>query len=269
MKEEIYIFYQTRELKNVIRFQICGRTFPDKNYSVFRPPSSEISCIEYVESGSGVIKVGNKTYSVTEGDTYFLHGRVTHHYYSNKENPWQKVFVNVYGSLVDNMISGYDLSDKILFKGLDIRYELNRILEIAKKNSVTYKKECILILNEIFIKMHNHVTQKERLLPQKIRDYLDKTSISSKFNSDELCAAFHLSQSQIIRVFKQHYSMTPYQYFLSRKIMQAETLLKTTTLSIKQISYLLNFADEYYFSNVFMREKGIRPSQHRKENSSI
>lgn len=269
MKEEIYIFYQTRELKNVIRFQICGRTFPDKNYSIYRPPSSEVSCIEYVESGSGVINVGNKTYSASEGDTYFLHGRVSHRYYSDKENPWQKVFVNIYGSLVDNMIDGYGLSDKFIFKGLDTSTELNRILEIAKKNSVTYKKDCILILNELFIKMHNHMTQKEQLLPQKIRDYLDKESTNSKFSFDALCNSFHLSQSQIIRIFKKHYSMTPYQYFLNRKIMQAETLLKTTTLSIKQISYMLNFADEYYFSNVFMKEKGIRPSQYRKENSDI
>ena len=70
MKEEIYIFYQSREMKNIVRFQICGRTFPDKNYSIYRPPSSEVSCIEYVESGSGIINVGNKTYSVTQGDTF-------------------------------------------------------------------------------------------------------------------------------------------------------------------------------------------------------
>ena len=263
MKEEIYTFYQTRELKDIIRFQICGRTFPDKNYTIFRPPSSEVSCIEYIESGSGIINVGNKTYSATEGDTYFLHGRVTHQYYSDKDNPWQKIFVNVYGSLADSMIDGYGLSDKILFRGLDTSNELNRILEIAKKSSVSYKKDCILILNELFIKMHNHLTSKEQLLPQKIRDYLDKVSLNSKFSFDNLCSEFHLSQSQIIRVFKQHYSMTPYQYFLNKKIMQAEILLKTTALSIKQISYMLNFADEYYFSNVFLKSKGISPSQYR------
>lgn len=269
MKEEICIFYQSREMKNIVRFQICGRTFPDKNYSIYRPPSSEVSCIEYVESGSGIINVGNKTYSVTQGDTYFLHGRVVHRYYSDKDNPWQKVFVNIYGSLIDKMIEGYDLSDKYLFTGLDTSNELERIIEIAKNSSVKYKKDCILILNELFIKMYNHGARQEQLLPQKIRDYLDKTSTNSKFSFDDLCSEFHLSQSQITRVFKQHYSMTPYQYFLNKKIMQAETLLKTTSLSIKQISYMLNFADEYYFSNIFLKAKGIRPSQYRKENRDI
>ena len=269
MKEEIYIFYQSREMKNIVRFQICGRTFPDKNYSIYRPPSSEVSCIEYVESGSGIINVGNKTYSVTQGDTYFLHGRVVHRYYSDKDNPWQKVFVNIYGSLIDKMIEGYDLSDKFLFTGLDTSNELERIIEIAKNNSIIYNNDCILIINKLCIKMYNHGARQEQLLPQKIRDYLDKTSTNSKFSFDDLCSEFHLSQSQITRVFKQHYSMTPYQYFLNKKIMQAETLLKTTSLSIKQISYMLNFADEYYFSNIFLKAKGIRPSQYRKENRDI
>ena len=120
MKEEIYMFYQSRNEK-YSQISDMRKDFSDKNYSIYRPPSSEVSCIEYVESGSGIINVGNKTYSVTQGDTYFLHGRVVHRYYSDKDNPWQKVFVNIYGSLIDKMIEGYDLGDKYLFSGLDTK----------------------------------------------------------------------------------------------------------------------------------------------------
>ena len=77
----------------------------------------------------------------------------------------------------------------------------------------------------------------------------------------------NLSKSQISREFKKYYNLTPYQYLLNRRITIAQNLLAKTSISIKEISDSLCFADEYYFSNIFKKKNSISPLAYRKLHS--
>ena len=63
-------------------------------------------------------------------------------------------------------------------------------------------------------------------------------------------------------MFKRAYGITPYDYILTRKIETAKLLLKNSSLSVKEIAYRLNFADEHYFSNIFLQKTGVRPKKY-------
>ena len=82
MKEELYRINQKSETKDLIRFHLCGTTFPDKSYKIYRP-SSAVWCIEYVEEGCGTIHLNEETFFPKAGDSYFLHAGKDHYYYSN------------------------------------------------------------------------------------------------------------------------------------------------------------------------------------------
>lgn len=267
MSEEIYRINQKSETKDLIKFQLCGTTFPDRNYRITRQ-CSQISCIEYVEEGCGTVHLDGKTFFPKGGDSYFLQAGKAQHYYSDKETPWKKHFINISGKLAENLAEGYGLSNESYFEGLDLSNELSRIIELAKNERDDHTPEFISILNEIFLKMHHHVNRKggQSDLGAEMKDFLN-TQITSPFRIDLLCKHISKSESQTIRLFKDTFGTTPYAYVLDKKVGLAKKLLNDTNLAVKQISEKLCFADEYYFSNLFKKKTGMTPSAYRKSGS--
>ncbi|MDE6767783.1 MAG: helix-turn-helix transcriptional regulator, partial [Eubacterium sp.] len=61
------------------------------------------------------------------------------------------------------------------------------------------------------------------------------------------------------------YGMTPYQYYLERKIDAAKVYLVHTNMSIGDISKVLHYADQQYFSSSFKNATGYSPLEFRKK----
>lgn len=264
MKEEIYRINQESDTRDLIKFHLCGTTFPDKSYCISRP-ISHIYCIEYIEEGCGTVQLDDEVFFPKAGDSYFLHMGKSQHYHSDQNNPWKKHFINLSGKLVEHLASGYGVSNIAYFEGLDLGDEIKRIIEIAKKEETPHTGELIAILNEIFLKMHDHTKDRDELsgLGAQMKDFLN-TQITTKFHIELLCKHISKSESQTIRLFKKIFGITPYTYLLGQKIGFAKKLLTDTGLSVKQIADKLCFADEYYFSNIFKEKVGMTPSQYRK-----
>ena len=262
--EDIYYVNQTSYDRSIFYVQMCGITYPDKTYEIGRPNAS-LYCIEYIEKGTGTVHIGDNTFYPEEGDCYFLQAGYTHHYYSDKNNPWKKCFVNISGSLMDSLVEGYQLKNTFHFKKLDVSKELYSIIEIGKQHRGGYTEEIIRIINTIFYKMRESVKEINFTseLAEKMKDYL-RTNAASKFKIEKLCEYISRSESQTIKIFKEAYGITPYAYFLDKKIGLAKGMLLNTNLSVKQIAYELSFTDEYYFSNVFKSKVGVSPGKYRK-----
>ena len=263
MREEIYTINQKSETKDIISFQICGTTFPDKNYKIGRK-KSRVACIEYIESGSGTVNIDGKTFCPKAGDSYFLQAGKDQHYYSDPNDPWKKHFINLSGRLLDGLAEGYGLSDVSYFEGLDLSSELAGIIALAKQGD-DCSAELIAFLNEIFLKMHGHIkSASEKFgIESEMKDFLN-TQITQKFDLSLLCKHVSRSESRTIRLFKNAYGVTPYAYVLGKRIDLAKKLLDNTNLSVKQIAEKLCFADEYYFSNLFKSKVGASPAAYRK-----
>ncbi len=265
-KEELYRINQKSETSDLVRFHLCGTTFPDKAYTIKRP-SSAVWCIEYVEEGKGTIHIDGDTFFPKAGDSYFLHVGKDHHYYSDKADPWKKHFINVSGKLVDSLAEGYGVSGTAHFVGLDLGGEIKEIIEIARRGDMDNTQELISILNKIFFKMHKSIKKEEEIsgLGAEMKDFLN-TQITSKFHMELLCKHISRSESQTIRLFKKIFGITPYTYVLNKKISFAKKLLIDTSLSVKEIATKLCFSDEYYFSNIFKEKAGCSPSQYRRSH---
>jgi len=264
VNEEIYYVKQTGGTRELLNIQMCGITYPDRNYEISRE-KSDVACIEYIEKGMGVVEIDGQTFYPEEGDSYFLQVGTKHHYFSDRENPWQKIFINISGGLLDSLVEGYGLKKIYFFKGLDLRKEMRHIAKLAKENTEDCTEQIICILNQAFFKMRAHIKCTDPTLDaaEKMKDYL-RNHAASKFKIEELCKYISRSESQTIKIFKEAYGITPYAYFLDKKVSLAKDMLLNTNLSVKQIADRLSFADEYYFSNVFKQKAGVSPSKYRK-----
>jgi len=262
--EEIYYVSQTNHSRELLPIQMCGITYPDKHYEISRD-LSRVACIEYIENGMGVVQIDGQTFYPEAGDTYFLQVGTTHHYFSDRENPWEKIFINVSGVLLDSLTVGYGLKKIYYFKGLDTSREMRSIVNLAKEKNEDCTAEIICLLNKVFFKMREHMNARNYAsdTAEKMKEFL-RNNAASRFKIETLCKYISRSESQCIKIFKDAYGITPYAYFLDRKIQLARDMLTNTSLSIKQIANNLHFADEYYFSNIFKQKTGVSPSKYRK-----
>ncbi len=85
-------------------------------------------------------------------------------------------------------------------------------------------------------------------------------------SNDELAASCRFSTGYFIRLFKSYMGCTPHQYALRSRIDKACTLLKTTSMTIQEISYMLGLDDPQYFSRLFRSIQGVSPSEYRKHH---
>ena len=78
-----------------------------------------------------------------------------------------------------------------------------------------------------------------------------------------------LSHAQFIRLFRESFGQTPSEYIVSMRLRRAMELLSQTELSVKRISEICGFENQYYFSNFFKSRVGCAPSAYRENMLSI
>ncbi len=78
-----------------------------------------------------------------------------------------------------------------------------------------------------------------------------------------------LSVSALQAAFRSRHGMPPGEFFVRLKMDEARRLLRTTTLPVKQISHVLGYRSERYFSAAFRRYFLGPPGRFRHQSSSL
>ncbi|KMK52596.1 hypothetical protein RO21_00135 [[Actinobacillus] muris] len=82
---------------------------------------------------------------------------------------------------------------------------------------------------------------------------------------DNMIETAHLSRSQLIRLFKQHLSVSPHVFLHRIRLQKAAMLLKQNADSVLTIALATGFQSETHFGKAFKKYYGITPSQYRKQ----
>lgn len=78
-----------------------------------------------------------------------------------------------------------------------------------------------------------------------------------------LAKLVNLSPSRLRHLFKAETGITPNQFLKEIRLGEAEELLRTTFLRVKEIMNRVGFLDESHFGHEFKRVYGKSPSQYR------
>lgn len=255
--------------EDLFRIEMAGITYPDAKYHIERK-NSRIMCLEYIIRGKGKLIVNGRHYCAGQGDVYLLAPGTDHLYSSDPDDSWEKIWMNIQGSLCETLIRGYGLADQVVFCDCPLYPMFREFLKICEDKSQTARQtagRASLLMHEILQKLADRLNSAAQTSPNtdaawNMREYID-SHICEKLSLSMLAQEVNLSSSQAGRLFKRAYKKTPYEYILDRKIDTACLMLKNTGLSVKEIAYRLNFADEHYFCNVFRKRTGKTPGGYR------
>ncbi|MHC8407863.1 helix-turn-helix domain-containing protein [Pseudomonas sp. TMB3-21] len=95
---------------------------------------------------------------------------------------------------------------------------------------------------------------RESLAKQLILDRLSET-----IEVAELASACALSRSHFSRAFKRSTGLSPQDWIRDQRIARAKHLIRSTDLSLTQISLECGFCDQAHFCHRFTRSEGINP----------
>lgn len=270
MNEDIISFVEDTKIEYPFYIQMAGISYCDGTYKIDRR-NSNIYCFEYIIKGEGTIRINGQEFNASSGDIYILPKGHDHLYFSNAKNPWTKIWFNIKGSLIDNLMQVYKLNNIYYIKNLDLKELFYKMFfEVQQTNETTEQifRKASIIFHEILLKIYSKVEickTIENEIAFQLKQYMDN-HIESNLSIKTLANYVFRSPSQTIRIFKKEYGVTPYNYLLSKKIETAKLLLINTNMPIKQIAVKLKFADEHYFSNFFKSKTGISPISFRNNN---
>jgi AraC-like DNA-binding protein len=97
--------------------------------------------------------------------------------------------------------------------------------------------------------------RKGRLM-QRIDGFIG-AHLSEDLSPQRLCAEFHLSRSNLYRLFTDHAGASVAATVRERRMERARRLLRETSLSVRQIAGECGFADDQYFRRVFREAHGL------------
>ncbi len=97
---------------------------------------------------------------------------------------------------------------------------------------------------------------------RKIEDYVH-AHLAESISIETLAELAELSPFHFSRVFKQTTGMTPLQFVIRERMLQARQLIRETSRSLIEIALEVGYTSPSHFAQVFRRTVGMAPTQFR------
>ena len=256
-----------------IKIVSCGkRVFSKLNVNITNPADEDCFCILFMPLGKATVSFNEDTYKIKSCSfiiaspqdvlSFTISGKAKTTLYYAQFIPEEK----------ENFLNRYNLESGVFccYTEKEVRTAFAFFLNEFMIKSEFYElrinalfTQLMCTLSESRIHPDFHFEQIRKLASDINREFccpsIDVTSYADKLN---------LSKDRFSVIFKNHFGYPPHQYHIMLKIKEAEFLLKTSNLSIREISDYLGFSNQLYFSTVYKKHMGETPSQTRKKRAA-
>lgn len=121
-----------------------------------------------------------------------------------------------------------------------------------------------LHLLEIFSKPNKELYVPRTLSDQQLSRVIEymNTYYERDISLEQLAAVAGLSQTHLVRMFKQTTGMSPYQYFIRLRIEKVKVLIASREYTLGEIALILGFTDQSHMNRQFKRITGLTPKEY-------
>lgn len=100
--------------------------------------------------------------------------------------------------------------------------------------------------------------------PIKEAIYYIRKHYAEAISQEDVARASNVSVTYLSKLFKEELEIGFNEYLTQIRLEESEKLLANTTMSIKEIATAVGYPDEKYYSKLFKKTTGIKPSEYRK-----
>lgn len=229
--------------------------------------------IHIVTEGEQIYETSGEKYSVRSGSFIIIPPRARHCVASSL--PGSRKYSITFSVRKNSADPFFEQQTKVLFGKYDseIAYILQKISEEYRYARVL---SSLLVENSAFeltVKLFRLAGFEEERCDREPSDGNTRIEMAKKYINDnveqdlsvsDVAAYCYLGEKQLTRLFRLYEKASPAEYIRSVRTHRIELLLSDKTLSIKEVSRIMNFNNEYYFNAFFKKYYGMPPGEYRK-----
>ena len=257
-------------MQEQLPFLLCstGITLRDPAYRIRRVVGARYYVLECILAGEGHLIVAGHHVRPAAGDVYLLPAGVPNEYYTDRRNPWEKIWFNLEGEFIDALVACYHLDGVVFLKGANLQELFRRGMDMIRECRPEIPVEFPSHLTRIFatlavLRAKSPPDTPAMQLAQELRDYLDE-HWREPYSLARLAVSVAKSPAQVMRVFTRAWHCTPKTYHTRLRFDAASRYLQDTDEQIRLIADWLGFANEFQFSAWFKKHARLSPRAFRQ-----
>lgn len=229
--------------------------------------------LHVVISGKGYLKSNNDVHMLQQGDSFLYFPSEEQYYYSDKEDPWEVVWVHFRGSYLKEFFieKGFHLSNVWTLKlWNNIKIAIITLLEEAENSGILHQSTLSTLTYGIiseFLSQAETLTVNKGDIYNKIVSILPQMrELSSKpfelkYWADEL----NISTFYFCKMFKKTTGMSPTNFIMLCRLQKSKQLLmEKSEWTVKRIALECGYPSISYFGKIFLENEGLTPAEYRK-----
>lgn len=230
--------------------------------------------ILYVANGKTHFWFDSKEEIVSAGHMVLYKPEEIQKYVYYLEDSPEVFWIHFTGSDVKNILAyhGISLDEHVFYCGVlpDYKALFRKIIQELQLCRYGYEDYIASLFNDILL-LVDRQQHEQKKATGNVQEQIERAAAyfnenyNTKISIDDYAESLHISTNWFIHNFKQYAGMSPAQYILSLRMVNAQSLLERTTYNIKEISEIVGYENPLYFSRVFKKEIGKSPAQYRKE----
>ena len=229
----------------------------------------------YVASGKAHFYIDGRDVIVTSGNMVLYQPKQEMHYeYFGKDKP-EIYWVHFTGSQVRSILNQHEIpfDNKVFYAGNSPTYAYlfkEMILELQTCR-VGYEPLLSMYLEQIFVLVQRSRLDKPTTVSSHLQEEMGvarryfQEHYNEDINIEEYALSRNMSVSYFLKKFKEVTTKSPMQYILGIRINNAVSLLESTDYNVTEISTIIGYDNPLYFSRIFKKQKGVSPSDYRKQ----
>lgn len=222
--------------------------------------------LEYVESGSGMVRLNNESYPLRAGVLFVYGPTTTHHIVSDSRTPLRKFFIDFFGREAACLLRTGSVLPGMAVQVSDLeiyRAAFEMLLAEGDRGLHTTSKTCAALLRILIWKTAgaqppNSAGDNSAQTFQRCRDLIDAHHLELR-NLGDMARLVGIDKSYLCRLFQSHGYPTPCRYLTRKKMTRAAEWLVVEGCRVQEAAQRTGFSDPYHFSRVFKREIGQCP----------
>ena len=227
---------------------------------------ADFNVLIYVTEGVMYVTEEGQDYEISSGDLLFLKSGLRH--FGRYETPRGTSWIYAHFCLPENRHkSGQDmlLPKKIsCIKGSATEEKLRRLCEYCHSTEPIKRIGKNALFFDILLEILSEQQPKKESLSDKICKFLDART-DRAFSKELIENRFFLSYSHLAAEFRKEKGISMGRYHSDMQMKKACLLLRSTLMTVGEISASLGFSDMLYFSRKFHAFSGVSPTEYRKQ----